>query len=206
MSEINLDGILKAQGIKDEFDKKALEAFEKAKAQSDDPSVFESKEKFIEHYNNEIFGTNNTEKMPMDGFLQMAYEKGYLDKDDFTDLQIAVDRNGDEYLSHDESSRLLDSVYESANNSTQSRTETKTVKVQPWGTGTDDCLSRIIANHVDGIKLYSEDYNQYLAKICELNGIKDPNIVFGEVELPELERGADGEIQRDSDGNIKFKE
>lgn len=215
----NLNGILDAMGIREEFEEKAKAAFEDAKASENDKSIFESKESFIEHYNDVIMGSKDTESIPVDYFTAVATDKGYIidNSESANKLRSLVDRDGNGELSRDESSLLLDSAYEAATvldtepiEKEEKKEEKKenytTVAIDPWGQGPDDCLSRIIANHVDGIKLYSEDYNQYLAKICELNGIEDPNVVYGEVKLPELVRDSNGEIQRDSDGAIKFAE
>lgn len=79
------------------------------------------------------------------------------------------------------------------------------VRIQPWGTGVDDCLSRIIQRHVDGIVLYTNDYHQYLNEMCRLNGIEDPNLVFSEdVKLPVMKKDENGEILRDENGKILF--
>ena len=211
----NLNGILDAMGIREEFEEKAKAAFEDAKASESDKSIFESKESFIEHYNDVIMGSKDTKSIPLNDFTSYAIDKGYIENDtnEIGKLKSLVDRDGNSELSRDESSLLLDSAYEAATvldtepiEKEEEKENYTTVAIDPWGQGPDDCLSRIIANHVDGIKLYSEDYNQYLAKICELNGIEDPNVVYGEVKLPELVRDSNGEIQRDADGAIKFAE
>lgn len=80
------------------------------------------------------------------------------------------------------------------------------VDVKPWGTGEDDCLSRIIQKYVPEIKMYSSDYNSYLTKVCQDNGIEDPDVVHTgqQITLPMMHKDADGNIMRDEKNNIKF--
>ena len=161
----NLNGILDAMGIREEFEEKAKAAFEDAKASESDKSIFESKESFIEHYNDVIMGSKDTESIPVDYFTAVATDKGYIidNSESANKLRSLVDRDGNGELSRDESSLLLDSAYEAAtvlNTEPIEKEEKKeekkenytTVAIDPWGQGPDDCLSRIIANHVDGIK------------------------------------------------------
>lgn len=223
----NINGILDAMGIREEFEERAKAAFEKARESSDDSSIFDSRENFVEHYSDEIMGGNNINSIPMDDFMKTAKESGYLDNDKgeidkelAADLEAAVNRNGDNVLSREESELMLNSVYDAATvletspiegqTATTDKKDNETkelyqkVAVDPWGEGPNDCLSRIIQNNVEGIELYSSDYNQYIQKTCELNGIEDPNIIYGEIKLPEIKRGSNNEILKDANGNIQF--
>ena len=81
------------------------------------------------------------------------------------------------------------------------------VTVQPWGTGYDDCLSRIIHGHEPDIKLYGKDYKDYMNALLALNPqIKNPDVIHtgDEITLPVIKRDKDGNFLRDKDGNIQF--
>lgn len=202
--EVNLDNILKSLGLKDKFDQKAQEAYAKAKEDSDDSSIFGSREKFVEHYSNEIFGNSTGDTMAFDDFVKQAQDAGFIEETEVAGFQALVDRNGDEQLSREEASNLIGTAYDSATKENKELYES--VKVQPWGTGEDDCLSRIVQKHVDGVKLYSDDYNQYIEETCKLNNIDNPNNFSNqEVKLPEIKRDAvTNEIMRDDNGKLQF--
>lgn len=59
------------------------------------------------------------------------------------------------------------------------------VTVEAWGSKkgdnlkyANDCMSRIIANYYPDIKLYSDDYNQLMESLKQINGIEDSNLIY----------------------------
>ena len=205
-SQYNYDTRLSGLNIdKEAFNQRAYDVIENEK-QNTDESVFSSKESFIEYYGEKILGSKD--EVSLDDFTQSAIENGYLEEDESEIFARLTDGDkGDGILNKDEVTALLGAVYDGATevqNPENNKEFYKKVTVQAWGTGVDDCLSRIIDKHVDSIELYSEEYNQYLEELCHINGIKDPNVVWGEIKLPKLKRGENNEILKDQNGNIQF--
>lgn len=203
-SQYNYDARLSGLNIdKDTFNQRAHEVIENEK-QNTDESVFSSKENFVEHYEEKILGSNN--EISLDDFTQNAIEKGYLEEDESEIFARLTDGEmGDRILNKDEVTALLGAVYDGAREAQKGDDGIyEKVTVQAWGTGVDDCLSRIIDNHVDGIELYSEEYNEYLSELCRINGIEDPNVAWGEIKLPKMKRDENNEILKDQNGNIQF--
>lgn len=217
--DINLNDLLKSLGIKDSFDTRAKEALEKEKGNVDDTSIFDSQQSFVSHYSEQIFG--DKDEVDFQDFGDNLVKSGYVENDEIVGLQALVDNNADNKLSKDEAENLLSTVYANAapepeaakTQTAEAQTQESdtaeelydTVEVQPWGTGEDDCLSRIIQKHVDGIQLYTDDYHQYVAETCKLNGIEDPNLFSNkEVKLPVMKKDDKGEILRDENGKIQF--
>ena len=217
--DINLNDLLKSLGIKDSFDTRAKEALEKEKGNVDDTSIFDSQQSFVSHYSEQIFG--DKDEVDFQDFGDNLVKSGYVENDEIVGLQALVDNNADNKLSKDEAENLLSTVYANAapepeaakTQTTEAQTQESdtaeelydAVEVQPWGTGEDDCLSRIIQKHVDGIQLYTDDYHQYVAETCRLNGIEDPNLFSNkEVKLPVMKKDDNGEIIKDENGKIQF--
>lgn len=222
-SEFNYNIRLSALDIdKNDFNQRASEVIQSEKANADE-SIFASRDSFIEHYKEEIL--NGKSIVNLEELSDKAVEKGYLQEDEVEIFKRLADAdNGDGRLNTRELNSLLGAVYDGAQEymttaSAATNTEDSTpvenenntenlyekVRIQPWGTGVDDCLSRIIQRHVDGIVLYTNDYHQYLNEMCRLNGIEDPNLVFSEdVKLPVMKKDENGEILRDENGNILF--
>lgn len=211
-SEFNYDARLAGVKVdKDIFNQRAAEVIENEKAHNDE-SVFSSRENFIEHYEEKIM--QGKDEVDLDEFMQDAIEKGYLE-DDETEVfsRLADADKGDGLLNEKELASLLGAIYDGAQEASVSDTEDsdtdsesvyEKIKVQPWGTGVDDCLSRIIDTHVEGIELYSSDYQQYLDELCRINDIKNPNVIWGEVMLPEMKRDENNQIIKDENGKIQF--
>lgn len=203
LSGLNID--------KESFEKKSADFFNNEKANNDE-SIFSSKENFIEHYKEKLLDNNDT--VNADALAQKAVNKGYLEEDEKeTFIRLADTESGDRSLNKKELSSLLGAIYDSAQeyNADNVKQEKKSideiyerVTIQPWGTGVDDCLSRIIQNHVGEIELYSDNYNQYLQELCRLNNIENPDIVSGSVILPKMKLDENNEIIKDENGNIQF--
>lgn len=203
LSGLNID--------KESFEKKSADFFNNEKANNDE-SIFSSKENFIEHYEEKLLDNNDTENA--DALAQKAVNKGYLEEDEKeTFIRLADTESGDRSLNKKELSSLLGAIYDSAQeyNADNVKQEKKSideiyerVTIQPWGTGVDDCLSRIIQNHVGEIELYSDNYNQYLEELCRLNNIENPDIVSGSVILPKMKLDENNEIIKDENGKIQF--
>ena len=203
LSGLNID--------KESFEKKSADFFNNEKANNDE-SIFSSKENFIEHYEEKLLDNNDT--VNADALAQKAVNKGYLEEDEKeTFIRLADAESGDRSLNKKELSSLLGAIYDSAQeyNADNVKQEKKSideiyerVTIQPWGTGVDDCLSRIIQNHVGEIELYSDNYNQYLEELCRLNNIENPDIVSGSVILPKMKLDENNEIIKDENGNIQF--
>ena len=211
-SQYNYDTRLSGLNIdKESFKKKSADFFNNEKA-NNDKSIFLSKENFIEHYEEKLLDNNDT--VNADALAQKAVNKGYLEEDEKeTFVRLADTESGDRLLNKKELSSLLGAIYDSAQeyNADNVKQEKKTideiyekVTIQPWGTGVDDCLSRIIQNHVGEIELYSDNYNQYLQELCRLNNIENPDIVSGSVILPKMKLDENNEIIKDENGNIQF--
>lgn len=203
LSGLNID--------KESFEKKSADFFNNEKANNDE-SIFSSRENFIEHYEEKLLDNNNT--VDADALAQKAVNKGYLEEDEKeTFVRLTDAESGDRSLNKKELSSLLGVIYDSAQeyNTENVKQEKKSideiyekVTIQPWGTGVDDCLSRIIQNHVGEIELYSDNYNQYLQELCRLNNIENPDIVSGSVILPKMKLDENNEIIKDENGNIQF--
>ena len=203
LSGLNID--------KESFEKKSADFFNNEKANNDE-SIFSSKENFIEHYEEKLLDNNDT--VNADALAQKAVNKGYLEEDEKeTFIRLADAESGDRSLNKKELSSLLGAIYDSAQeyNADNVKQEKKSideiyerVTIQPWGTGVDDCLSRIIQNHVGEIELYSDNYNQYLEELCRLNNIENPDIVSGSVILPKMKLDENNEIIKDENGKIQF--
>ena len=203
LSGLNID--------KESFEKKSADFFNNEKANNDE-SIFSSKENFIEHYEEKLLDNNDT--VNADALAQKAVNKGYLEEDEKeTFIRFADTESGDRLLNKKELSSLLGAIYDSAQeyNADNVKQEKKSideiyerVTIQPWGTGVDDCLSRIIQNHVGEIELYSDNYNQYLEELCRLNNIENPDIVSGSVILPKMKLDENNEIIKDENGKIQF--
>ena len=203
LSGLNID--------KESFEKKSADFFNNEKANNDE-SIFSSKENFIEHYEEKLLDNNNT--VDADALAQKAVNNGYLEEDEKeTFVRLTDAESGDRSLNKKELSSLLGAIYDSAQeyNADNVKQEKKSideiyerVTIQPWGTGVDDCLSRIIQNHVGEIELYSDNYNQYLQELCRLNNIENPDIVSGSVILPKMKLDENNEIIKDENGNIQF--
>lgn len=211
-SQYNYDTRLSGLNIdKESFKKKSADFFNNEKA-NNDKSIFLSKENFIEHYEEKLLDNNDT--VNADALAQKAVNKGYLEEDEKeTFVRLADTESGDRLLNKKELSSLLGAIYDSAQeyNADNVKQEKKSideiyerVTIQPWGTGVDDCLSRIIQNHVGEIELYSDNYNQYLEELCRLNNIENPDIVSGSVILPKMKLDENNEIIKDENGNIQF--
>ncbi len=211
-SQYNYNTRLSALNIdKESFEKKSADFFNNEKANNDE-SIFSNRENFIEHYEEKLLNNKNT--IDADELAQKAVDNGYLKEDEKeTFVRLTDTDSGDRSLSKKELGTLLGVIYDSAQeyNTENVKQEKKSideiyekVTIQPWGTGVDDCLSRIIQNHVDGIELYSENYNQYLAELCRLNNIENPDIVSGSVILPKMKLDENNEIIKDENGNIQF--
>ena len=208
-SEFNYDARLAGVNIgKDAFNQRAAEVIENEKAHNDE-SVFASRENFIEYYEEKIM--QGKDEIDLDEFMQDAIEKGYLEEDETEVFARLADADkGDGVLNEKEVTSLLGAIYdgaqeaESADEEKSNDSPYEKVKIQPWGTGVDDCLSRIIDKHVEGIELYSSDYQQYLDELCRINNIKNPNVVWGEVMLPEMKRDENNQIIKDENGKIQF--
>lgn len=211
-SQYNYDTRLSGLNIdKESFKKKSADFFNNEKA-NNDKSIFLSKENFIEHYEEKFLDNNDT--VNADALAQKAVNKGYLEEDEKeTFVRLADTESGDRLLNKKELSSLLGAIYDSAQeyNADNVKQEKKSideiyekVTIQPWGTGVDDCLSRIIQNHVGEIELYSDNYNQYLEELCRLNNIENPDIVSGSVILPKMKLDENNEIIKDENGNIQF--
>lgn len=211
-SQYNYDTRLSALNIdKESFKKKSADFFNNEKVNNDE-SIFSSKESFIEHYEEKLLDSNDT--VNADVLAQKAVNNGYLQEDEKeTFVRLTDTDSGDRSLSKKELGTLLGVIYDSAQeyNTENVKQEKKSideiykkVTIQPWGTGVDDCLSRIIQNHVDGIELYSENYNQYLEELCRLNNIENPDIVSGSVILPKMKLDENNEIIKDENGKIQF--
>ena len=203
LSGLNID--------KESFEKKSADFFNNEKANNDE-SIFSNRENFIEHYEEKLLNNKNT--IDADELAQKAVDNGYLKEDEKeTFVRLADADMGDRKLDKKELNSLMGAIYDSAQeyNASNIKQEKKSideiyekVTIQPWGTGVDDCLSRIIQNHVDGIELYSENYNQYLEELCRLNNIENPDIVSGSVILPKMKLNENNEIIKDENGKIQF--
>lgn len=112
-NNINMGDILRSQGIKGEFDKKAKVSIDKAQEGAWDKSIFDNKDSFVEHYTNEIFGEGN-DSMPIGDFMQKAVDNGFIDEDSSAAMQNLIDRNNDGTLSKDELTELVGTAYDSA--------------------------------------------------------------------------------------------
>lgn len=207
---MDIKNLLNQLGITDKFNKKASEAYEKAKAEVDDASIFENKDAFLEHYTNSIFGDSTNTSIAVDDFLQKAIDGGFMSKDDadgLSNLQSISDTDGDNKVSKGEAATLYGAVYDAgkANEAKDEVPDYEEVTVQSWGTGEDDCMSRIIQKHVGDIKLYGDDYKEYVKQVCELNNIENSSIIStgSNIKLPPLKKDADGNILRDADGKIQ---
>ena len=211
-SQYNYDTRLSVLNIdKESFKKKSADFFNNEKVNNDE-SIFSSKESFIEHYEEKLLDSNDA--VDADALAQKAVNNGYLQEDEKeTFVRLTDTDSGDRSLSKKELGTLLGVIYDSAQeyNTENLKQEKKSideiyekVTIQPWGTGVDDCLSRTIQNHVDGVELYSENYNQYLAELCRLNNIENPDIVSGSVILPKMKLDENNEIIKDENGNIQF--
>lgn len=112
-NNINMGDILRSQGIKGEFDKKAKVSIDKAQEGAWDKSIFDNKDSFVEHYTNEIFGEGN-DSIPIGDFMQKAVDNGFIDEDSSAAMQDLIDRNNDGTLSKDELTELVGTAYDSA--------------------------------------------------------------------------------------------
>lgn len=112
-NNINMGDILRSQGIKGEFDKKAKVSIDEAQEGAWDKSIFDNKDSFVEHYTNEIFGEGN-DSIPIGDFMQKAVDNGFIDEDSSAAMQDLIDRNNDGTLSKDELTELVGTAYDSA--------------------------------------------------------------------------------------------
>lgn len=112
-NNINMGDILRSQGIKGEFDKKAKVSIDEAQEGAWDKSIFDNKDSFVEHYTNEIFGEGN-DSMAIGDFMQKAVDNGFIDEDSSAAMQDLIDRNNDGTLSKDELTELVGTAYDSA--------------------------------------------------------------------------------------------
>lgn len=112
-NNINMGDILRSQGIKGEFDKKAKVSIDEAQEGAWDKSIFDNKDSFVEHYTNEIFGEGN-DSMAIGDFMQKAVDNGFIDEDSSAAMQDLIDRNNDGTLSKDELTELIGTAYDSA--------------------------------------------------------------------------------------------
>lgn len=161
----------------------------------------ENEEKITAYFDGNSDG--QIDESELKGGLSQIYNLAYNTDDKLELTEASLADEADETGGADNENQVDPTKSQGENSS---KIEQKEVTVQKWGTGEDDCLSRIIQKHVPEIKLYGSDYNTYLKKIQEDNGIKNPDIIHtGDIiTLPVIKKDEQGNILRTDDGAIQF--